>query len=505
MPFRIFPALLFFALGLLAPSAVRAQSPIVVHAQSLEMNFPQSMRFILEAQSASPIQVARLTVWQRGVGLGSRYAPPFTPGPTVRVAYEWNFQSFARGGFLPPGTHGEYTWHIEDAAGNIYDTPHQPYIVQDNSRNWQVLANDSLRVSWHSGSASFGKAVLDRAVSAQRFLANELQIKNLDPLEIFIYADTQEFFNALPSYVHEWTGGSTFPEYGVIMINFAPDNLDWGLRATSHELSHAILHSKIRGELGAISLALWLDEGLAVYNETDNHSADKQFQAAYENALRRNSLIPLRKLERRFPSDSNQAQLAYGQSYEIVKFMIEEYGEAKFGKLLDTYQKGALPDAGLTLVYGMNQDQLENAWRAKIGAPLRDVTISELPTLAPRPTFEFSSPLSNTPSPAAALTIEPTRVPGAPPSQPTRVSNANTPASNPTSVSESGASPSGATPLSGVGTAPNTTRVSSAGASSGDSAPSQAPGIPPLSFCGGGALLLIGLCTLSLLKRRRLT
>lgn len=493
MRFRIFPALLVLALAFLASSPVRAQSPIVVRAQNVEMNFPQSMRFTLEAQSDSPIKVARLTVWQRGAGLGSRYTPPFTPNSSVRVAYEWNFQSFARGGFLPPGTHGEYTWHLEDAAGNTYDTPHQPYVVQDTLRKWQVLANNSLRVSWYAGNAGFGKAVLDRAVSAQRFLANELQIKNLDPLEIFIYADTQEFFNALPSYIHEWTGGSTFPEYGVIMINFAPDNLDWGLRATSHELSHAILHSKIRGEIGAISLALWLDEGLAVYNETDNHSADKQFEAAFQSALRRNSLIPLRTLERRFPGDSNQAQLAYGQSYEIVKFLIDEYGQAKFSELLDTYQKGALPDAGLTQVYGMNQDQLENAWRTKIGAPLRDVTVSELPTFAPRPTFEVSSPLSNAPSPSptAAISVAQTPVPGAPPSgAPTPVSISAPLTTEPTNA-----------PKSASLTA-EPTRVAVA-PSSGESGPARVPGIPPLSVCGSGALVLSGLVTFSLLRRRR--
>lgn len=456
MRLGIFSAVFVLALAFLAPSPAHAQSPIVVQAQNVEMNFPRSMRFTIDAHSGSPIQTARLTVWQRGVGLGSRFTPQITPGTSVHAAYVWNFQSFNAGGFLPPGTHGEYTWHLEDAAGNVYDTPHEPYVVQDHSQKWQVLTSDTLSVSWHSGDAAFGKAVLDRAVSAQNFFANELQVKNLDPLEIFIYADTREFFNALPSYVHEWTGGSTFAEYGVIMINFAPDNLEWGLRATSHELSHAILHSKIRGEIGSISLALWFDEGLAVYNETDNHSADDQFRAAYQTAVRRNLLIPLRSLERRFPSDPNQAQLAYGQSYEIVKFMIDEYGQDKFSELLDTYQKGALPDAGLTRVYGMNQDQLENAWRAKIGAPLRDVTLSELPTVAARPTFEVSAPLSNTPLPnsAVAATIEPTRV-----------SVVETPAV-------------------------------------GNSVPPQAPELPSSSLCGG-VLALGGLVAASLARRRR--
>lgn len=416
MRVRFFVGLILGVLALsLAPRAsAQAQSPIVVTSQTQEITFPKNMRFAIQAHSVAPIQVLRLTVWQRGVALGSRHTPKFNPDTNVRASFEWNFQLFGDGGYLPPGTHGEYTWHIEDSAGNVLDTPRTAYFINDTTQKWQVLADDRVRVSWHVGDEKFGQAIFARALSARAYLSNQLGIANVDPLEIYIYADRQEFFDSLPAFSAEWTGGRMFPEYGVIMINFGPDNLDWGLRATSHELSHAILHSKIKGILGELALPHWLDEGLAVYNETDDHTPDDQFEEAYQIALRRNNLIPLRKLQDRFPDDSNQAQLAYGESYAAVKFMVDTYGEAKFAELLNTYQNGALPNDGLLRVYGMNQDQIENAWRAKIGAPQRDVTVFEMPTIAAQPTFEFSSPLASnstsTPSASPQPTLEPTLV-----------------------------------------------------------------------------------------------
>jgi hypothetical protein len=198
-----------------------------------------------------------------------------------------------------------------------------------------------------------------------------------------------------------------------------------------------------------------LDEGLAVYNETDDHVPDEQFEEAFQRAVRQNRLILLRSMQLQFPDDSDQAQLAYGQSYSVVKFMIEEYGKEKFAELLDVYQAGTSPDEGLFRVYGMNQNQLENAWRAKLGVPQRELSSIGLPTIAPRPTFEFSSPLSGTATPTREP--ESTQIP-------TRVSVIETPSLE-------------------------------------NSIPAQAPQVPASGLCGG-VLALGGLVAFSLARRR---
>lgn len=411
MRLKIFSACVLALLALLLAPRASAQASIVVVAQSVDMRFPRTMRFNLEAKSDSPIRALTLTVRQRGVALGSRYAIPITPSTNIRTGFEWNFQSSAFGGYLPPGTEGDYTWRIEDTAGNVLDTPRATYEVLDRTHNWRTFSNEVLSVSWYQGGGDFGTAIFTRALVAREFLAQQLHIQDIPPLKVFIYANKQDFFTALPPFSAEWTGGRMFPDYGVILINFAPDNLEWGLRATNHELSHAILHSKIRGTIGELSVPHWLDEGLAVYNETSDHAPDEQFERMFLLAVRRNELIPLKKMEQRFPEDSDQAALAYGQSYSAVKFMLEEYGVEKFSALLDIYERGALPDDGLMQVYDMNQDELENVWRKKIGARARDISTARVPTHAPQPTFELSSAVNaSTATPVATATTEPTRV-----------------------------------------------------------------------------------------------
>src|SRR5437016_12842797 len=122
---RVFLVLACLCLMVVFTPRIHAQtpseSPIVVHSQNFQISFPKYMRFDIQASSSTPIQTMTLTVWQRGVALGSRHSPQFTPDKNVHVTYEWDFQGFGDGGYLPPGTHGEYTWRIQDAAGNTFD------------------------------------------------------------------------------------------------------------------------------------------------------------------------------------------------------------------------------------------------------------------------------------------------------------------------------------------------------------------------------------------------
>lgn len=391
------------SLGFAAPAA-HAQSPIVVGEQSFRSAFPGSLRFTVAVTSTSPINVLRLTVWQRGVALGSRYTPEFQSDRQVRATFVWDLQYRGAGDYMPPGARGEYTWHIEDAAGNQYDTPHEPFEVVDTSQAWRTISNRDIAVNWYQGSPDFGLAVLTRAISARGFLIQQLNLERIDPLRIFVYADRDSFFRALPPTAREWTGGSTFPEYGVILMNFTEENLEWGLRATSHELSHAVLHARVPGYLGELVLPRWLDEGLAVYNEVENHAPDDQFDGLLRRAIRQDQLIPLRRLIQNFPPDSDSASLAYGEGYDMVRFMIEKRGADRFGDLLRAFERGTALEDAFEQVYGVGPDELENAWRQELGLAPRPVSQGRVPTAGAMPTYAVSSGFA---TPGAAVTPRP--------------------------------------------------------------------------------------------------
>jgi hypothetical protein len=126
----------------------------------------------------------------------------------------------------------------------------------------------------------------------------------------------------------------------------------------------------------------WLNEGLAVYNEGDlDQSSARQLQDAIDD----DELFPLRTLNGGFSEDPIKAHLSYSQSYDVVKYMIEEYGHEKINAVLVALRDGTTIDDALTEVYGFDIDGLEAEWRDAIHA--RPQQASAQPTAQATPTF----------------------------------------------------------------------------------------------------------------------
>ena len=96
----------------------------------------------------------------------------------------------------------------------------------------------------------------------------------------------------------EWTGGAAFTEFGIIAIGISPGQLDWGKGALVHELTHLVVHQATFSPYGA--LPIWLDEGLAMYNEGE---LAPPFQSALQQAISEDKLISVRSLCSPFSAD----------------------------------------------------------------------------------------------------------------------------------------------------------------------------------------------------------
>ena len=110
----------------------------------------------------------------------------------------------------------------------------------------------------------------------------------------------------------------------------------------------------------------WLNEGLAVYSEGELDPASQQ---QLDDAIRDDTLLTVRSLSGGFSEVADKAYLSYSQSYSLVKFLIETYGQDKMTSLLVALRDGVTIDEALTQTYGFNVDGLEDAWRQAIGAP----------------------------------------------------------------------------------------------------------------------------------------
>lgn len=237
---------------------------------------------------------------------------------------------------------------------------------------------------------SFGQALLDHGLHSLEFLERDTGIAVERQIHIYVYGDRDDFFAALEPGAKEWTGGRAFPSYNIILIDIAPDSLEWGKRAVAHEITHLVIHQRIRSPLGELSLPPLIDEGLAVYYESPG-APEPQFALPLKRAIQSDSLIALRALTRAFSADPQIANLSYAQSYSVVDFIFRRYGRDKMAQLLQAFKQGGFYDDILIQVLGVNLDDLEIVWRKDIGAKPRRLPTRSLATPSPFPTFSLST------------------------------------------------------------------------------------------------------------------
>ncbi len=401
---------LLVSLGLVAlPGVTLAQDSIKIVDQSWEAEFRESLTFNLKAESQAKIVEVDLLYQIVGQLATSRNQADFTPG--TRVEAKFTLDQTKPENYMPPGTELQYWWKIVDEAGHELRTEKQQILYLDNRYDWQKLENERVTLYWYNGDNSFGQALFDRANVALDTLATDVGISLKDPVKVFIYADHGDLLGALSTTAQEWTGGQAFTTYGVVAIGVGPRELEWGLRAMTHEMSHLVIHQATDNPYRG--LPRWLDEGIAVYNEDPKQLVD-DFKPIFDQAVETNQLMTLRTLSSPFPSDPMLANLAYGQSGAVVKFIIDRYGSEAMGKLLSIFAEGALDDEALQQALGVDTDGLDNAFRASLG--LKPLPNSAGNGAAPAAGSESSAPSTvEAEKPAEVVPAAPTKAPATAP------------------------------------------------------------------------------------------
>lgn len=242
---------------------------------------------------------------------------------------------------------------------------------------------------------SFGQALFNHGIRSLEYLERDTGVVLERRIQVYIYADRDDFFDAIEPGAKEWTGGRAYPQFGVVMIDIHPADWEWGKRALAHEITHQVIHQKIRSPLGGLSLPPLIDEGLAVYYESPG-SPGVQFVTPLRRAIKNDTLIPLRALTKAFAAEPDAATLSYAESYSVVDFIFRRYGRDRMAQLLQAFKQGGFYDDIFARVFGMNLDGLEEEWRKDIGAKPRVVPTRAVAT--PFPTFSLSTEATPTPA-----------------------------------------------------------------------------------------------------------
>ena len=353
----IFALVASLVLILLGPGLVQAQGGLTILDSSAEAEFPFKLHFNLSAESDVNITDIRLhyTVDRESYAqVTSEVYVEFTPDTRVDVQWAWDMR---KTGGLPPSSSVEYWWTVEDANGDKVETAPVRVPFDDNRYSWRSLTEGEVTIYWYEGESPFAGEIMLAAQQALARLAEDTGAHLKRLARIYVYADARDLQGAM-IFPQEWTGGVAFTRYGIIAIGIAPENLEWGKRATTHELAHLVIHQMTFNPYN--DLPTWLDEGLAMY-------AEGELEAGYidflEKAMAENNLISVRSLSSPFSAYGEQAILSYAQSYSLVEFLISSYGQEKMLELLNTFSEGSSYDGALEKVYGFDMDGLDTLWR----------------------------------------------------------------------------------------------------------------------------------------------
>jgi hypothetical protein len=357
-------ALLLF----LSPSLVAAEAGITVIASHVDVDFPSQAVFTVEAESYVDIVDARLYYQVDKMSYAeivSEGWADFTPANRVEANWVWDMRNAS----LPPGAEVTYWWVIEDADENRVETSPEIMHFDDSRYTWQSLIGavpqgGEMTIFWYKGGDSFAAELMNAGQEGLARLTQDIGAYPERPIKIFIYASTTDLQGAMISY-NEWSGGVAFMDFGIIAIGIPSSELEWGKRALVHELTHLVVRQATFSPYG--QLPVWLDEGLAMYNEGE---LDPVFRSSLEEAILKDELISVRSLCSPFSAYSEKARLSYAQSYSLVEYLLDDYGQDKMLDLLTLLKQGSTYDEALTEVYGFDIDGLDAHWRATLTPPV---------------------------------------------------------------------------------------------------------------------------------------
>jgi len=177
----------------------------------------------------------------------------------------YRYSMDASNGGLLPNTVVSARWRVTAADGTSAVGPSVSVTYADDRFDWQTKSGSLVRIHWYRGDQAFGERALSIAERGVAQAEQLLGVTETEPIDFFVYADQQAFYDALGPGTRENVGGEAVSEIRTLfgLITPAEVNASWVGIVIPHELTHLVFDTAVHNSYHFPPR--WLNEGLAVY------------------------------------------------------------------------------------------------------------------------------------------------------------------------------------------------------------------------------------------------
>jgi hypothetical protein len=343
------------------PAAVAAADPVTFGTPTATSSYGESIEFKQPIEFSIGENKVELLLRTQGsdAPLVTEH-PPMGRGPATL-----EYTVALSDGHIVPNTAFTAQWRVTDADGGVWLSPAISETYSDDRVDWQTLEGDVVRVHWYEGDEAFGRRALQIGDDAVAEVSELLGVTESEPIDFFIYADQDQFYEALGPATRENVGGEAHADIRTMFALITPSEIDddWVDIVVPHELTHLVFDTATENPYH--EAPHWLNEGVAVYLSEGYKSSDR---ALVEESARNATIIPLEGLVGAFPTTRDRFFLAYAESVSAVDDIVADHGRDALVGLIRSYADGVSDDEAFSAALGMDMAAFEQSWLEGLGA-----------------------------------------------------------------------------------------------------------------------------------------
>ena len=231
------------------------------------------------------------------------------------------------------------------------------------SATWESAESRHFRVYYREGTAD-PVSILQ---IAEEFYAEMPELTSrMSPgvIDIWVCNTQQEFKTSVHAPIQDWAVGCAFPLSRRIVIqnakHIALAKLQF-VQVLRHEIAHVLFGQCTRKAVKEIPL--WFVEGVAIY------FADEWVPSRHGTLLKHifsKSILPLQELERSFPRSQTGADLAYAESQDALRWLVEIKGREALFDIIAKLHAGSNFNTAFEDVVGWDLATYDVHWRASL-------------------------------------------------------------------------------------------------------------------------------------------